>query len=104
MKSVVHEIPGLPFDHKSGKRVFLFTAWTRDAIKHAEQKVRLRSRQYLYIQRHFGMDGYSGPEWWSFTACLDVDWVHTFRCEPMPPRYGMERAVWTRASETLDRT
>ena len=103
MKSVVHTIPGLPIDIEADKRVFLFTAWCPKAITHARAKVLLKHKRpdLLKMQRHLGMDGLTGPEWWSFTACLDVPFVVANRFERMPLRYGLDRWVWTRASETL---
>ena len=104
MKSVVHEIGGLPFDPDTGRRVYLFTAWSPEAINCALAKVRKHDRQHVKIQHHFGMDGLHGPEWWSFTACINARWVFLNRFEGMSSRYGLQRWVWTRASETLDPT
>ena len=103
MKSVVHTIPGLPFDPDTNRRVFLFTAWYPDAIRHARKKVREFDRQHVKIQRHHGMDGLNGPEWWSFTACLEMERVKARRGERMPSRYGMDRWAWTLPLETLSK-
>lgn len=101
MKSVVNSIRGLPFDPDTKKRVYLFSAWTRDAIMHAREKVRKFDRQHVKIQRHLGMSGDHGPEWWSFTACLYLQSVVVNRFERMPSRYGFDRWTWTRATEIL---
>ena len=103
MKSVVHTSVGLPFDPDTNRRVFLFTAWEPDAIRYALKKVREFDRQHVKIQRHLGTTGLTGPEWWSFTACLDVPRVKRSRFERMPLRYGFDRWVWTRDSETLSK-
>ena len=99
-KSMINLIGGLPVGGKpEGKRVFLFTSWTRKGIEAALKKVRQVEHKRLAIQKHYGVSGVEGDLWYSFVAVLNSRWTLSNMLNGARPRYGMSRYVWTRSDE-----
>ena len=101
-RSIVNQITGMPRDCDTNTRIYLFTSWTREGIQAALRKLReARKLDHTAFHRHLGETGMHGDEWWSFVARLDCNWVAENWKGKIADRYGMQRWVWTTATDFL---
>lgn len=95
MKSLIHEIPGLPVESGDIFRIYVLTSWTTKGINNARAKVKQLTSMHLPIQQHCGENGLDGDWWWSFVALMRRQDVERHRHRKATDRYGMIRHVWT---------